>query len=76
MIADADHNGKRFVVRADEKLTAFFEMESAIADQAKIIQIASVFARDALTDKRLRVLMVRRGGVADSTVLIHLQRMG
>jgi hypothetical protein len=30
-IADANHdNGKRFVVRADEKLTAFLELESAI----------------------------------------------
>ena len=30
-IADAHRdNGKRFVVRADEKLTAFIELESAI----------------------------------------------
>jgi hypothetical protein len=30
-IADAHRdNGKRFVVRADEKLTAFLELESAI----------------------------------------------
>ena len=30
-IADAHpYNGKRFVVRADEKLTAFLELESAI----------------------------------------------
>ena len=30
-ISDAHHdNGKRFVVRADEKLTAFLELESAI----------------------------------------------
>jgi hypothetical protein len=30
-IADAHHDdGKRFVVRADEKLTAFLELESAI----------------------------------------------
>ena len=30
-IADAHHNdGERFVVRADEKLTAFVELESAI----------------------------------------------
>ncbi len=27
---DAHRDGKRFVVRADEKLTAFVEMESAI----------------------------------------------
>jgi hypothetical protein len=29
-IADAHRSGKRFVVRADEKLTAFLELESAI----------------------------------------------
>jgi hypothetical protein len=29
-IADAHRDGKRFVVRADEKLTAFMELESAI----------------------------------------------
>jgi len=29
-IADAHHNGKRFVVRADEILTAFLDLESAI----------------------------------------------
>jgi hypothetical protein len=30
-VADAHHgDGKRFVVRADEKLTAFMELESAI----------------------------------------------
>jgi hypothetical protein len=28
-IADAHRDGKRFVVRADEKLTAFIELESA-----------------------------------------------
>jgi len=28
-IADAHRNGKRFVVRADEKLTAFVELEAA-----------------------------------------------
>jgi SH3-like domain-containing protein len=31
-IADAQRDGKRFVVRADEKLTAFVELESAIKD--------------------------------------------
>jgi hypothetical protein len=30
-IADAHRDGKRFVVRADEKLTAFVELESAIS---------------------------------------------
>jgi hypothetical protein len=29
-IADAHRDGKRFVVRADEKLTAFHELESVI----------------------------------------------
>jgi len=29
-IADAKRDGKRFVVRADEKLTAFLELERAI----------------------------------------------
>jgi hypothetical protein len=34
-IADADRDdGKRFVVRADEKLTAFVELEAAIRDWA------------------------------------------
>jgi hypothetical protein len=36
-IADAHRdNGKRFVVRADEKLTAFVELESVI-NQSKIL---------------------------------------
>jgi hypothetical protein len=34
-IADAHRNGKRFVVRADEKLTAFMELESAIRAQLR-----------------------------------------
>jgi hypothetical protein len=29
-IADAHRDGKRYVVRADEKLTAFMELESTI----------------------------------------------
>jgi hypothetical protein len=29
-IADAHRDGKRFIVRADEKLTVFLELESAI----------------------------------------------
>jgi len=33
-IADADPDGKRFVVRADEKLTAFVELERAIFEFA------------------------------------------
>jgi hypothetical protein len=30
-IADADRHGKRFVVRGNEKLTAFVELESQLA---------------------------------------------
>jgi SH3-like domain-containing protein len=33
-IIDAHRDGKRFVVRADEKLTAFLELERAIYDFA------------------------------------------
>jgi len=33
-IVDANREGKRFVVRADEKLTAFPELESAIGRQS------------------------------------------
>jgi hypothetical protein len=29
-IADAHRDGKRFIVRADEKLTAFLELEAAL----------------------------------------------
>jgi hypothetical protein len=36
-IADAHRdNGKRFVMRADEKLTAFVELESAIRRDTKL----------------------------------------
>jgi hypothetical protein len=31
-IADAHHDGRRFFVRAHQKLTAFMELESAIKD--------------------------------------------
>jgi hypothetical protein len=33
-IADAHRDGQRFIVRADEKLTAFLELESAPGDFA------------------------------------------
>jgi hypothetical protein len=33
-IADADRDGKRFVVRADEMLTAFVELQRAIHEFA------------------------------------------
>jgi hypothetical protein len=36
-IADAHRgNGKRFIVRADEKLTAFLELESAVRTYRKL----------------------------------------
>jgi hypothetical protein len=35
-IADAHRDGRRFVVRADEKLTAFLEIESAIRKAQRI----------------------------------------
>jgi hypothetical protein len=34
-IADAHRSGKRFVVRADEKLTAFVELEAAIRNGSR-----------------------------------------
>jgi len=37
-VADAHRgNGKRFVVRADEKLTAFMEVESAIRSGQRLV---------------------------------------
>jgi len=33
-IADAHRDGKRFIVRADEKLTAFLELESACSPRS------------------------------------------
>ncbi len=33
-IVDAHRDGKRFIVRADEKLTAFLELETAIHEFA------------------------------------------
>jgi len=37
-IVDAHRGGKRFIVRADEKLTAFMELESAICAQGFRLQ--------------------------------------
>ena len=36
-IADAHRNGKRFIVHADEKLTAFMELESTIRAREGLI---------------------------------------
>jgi len=46
-VADAHRgDGKRFIVRADEKLTAFLEMQSAIRGCAELARRAGViFAR-------------------------------
>ena len=35
LVTDARDGGKRFVVRADERLTAFLELESAIKAKAR-----------------------------------------
>jgi len=35
-IADAHRNGKRFVVRADEKLTAFLELEVVVRNGQRL----------------------------------------
>jgi hypothetical protein len=41
-IADAHHDdGKRFVVHADEKLTAFIELEAAIRGLRRIVLTSS-----------------------------------
>ena len=35
MIVDAHRNGKRFIVRADEKLTAFLELERVTSESLR-----------------------------------------
>jgi len=43
-IADAHRgNGKRFLIRSDERLTAFVELESAIEPEAPRYSLAPVF---------------------------------
>jgi hypothetical protein len=46
-VADVHHgDGKRFIVRADEKLTAFVEPESAILGSRRIVLKANeIFSR-------------------------------
>ncbi|PYJ88659.1 MAG: hypothetical protein DME71_12370, partial [Verrucomicrobia bacterium] len=45
-VADAHRdNGKRFVVRADEKLTAFMELEAAIRAAASCLTFNSEYVR-------------------------------
>ena len=45
-IVDAHRNGKRYVVHADEKLTAFVEPESAIrACGGSFLTAAQIFSR-------------------------------
>ena len=42
-VADAHRDdGKRFVVRADEKLTAFLELESAIRGGQRLVRLRGV----------------------------------
>jgi hypothetical protein len=36
-IVDAHRGGKRFIVRADEKLTAFRELESSIRARSELV---------------------------------------
>jgi hypothetical protein len=38
-IADAHRDGKRFILRAEERLTAFLELESAIMKTAPAAQM-------------------------------------
>jgi hypothetical protein len=48
-IADAHRDGKRFVVRADEKLTAFVELESAIrAFESRALDVSDKFRHKKL----------------------------
>jgi hypothetical protein len=50
-IADAHRDdGKRFVVRADEKLTAFMELESAIRASASFTRSCTVKRHSAGTE--------------------------
>jgi hypothetical protein len=64
-IADAHRgDGKRFVVRADEKLTAFVELESAISACDELIwQVGEIFAKlVSLNGCRIRQLCPRLRG--------------
>ena len=63
-------DGNGFAVRADEKLTAFSELESGELSQPKIIQTRSVLAGETHPDTDCESV-VRRGGHLDQTVLIH-----
>jgi len=52
-IADAHRgDGNRFVVRADEKLTAFVELEAAIVDQRNSAEIEQSSERVNANEKR------------------------
>jgi len=45
-IMDAHGYGKRFIVRADERLTAFVELESAIRPCAELAcQVGEIFGK-------------------------------
>jgi len=47
-IVDAHGYGKRFIVRADEKLTAFVELERAVCISARIRANFAAFIKRAL----------------------------
>jgi hypothetical protein len=47
-ITDAHRDGKRFVVRADEKLSAFLELESAIGLAANCLDRLARFFPNSL----------------------------
>ena len=57
-VADAHRgDGKRFVVRADEKLTAFLELESATRDCGELLDNAGeVFGEDSVAQRKSRMI--------------------
>src|SRR6516165_7848109 len=60
-IADAHRDGKRFVVRADEKLTAFMELEAASCERMRATaSIASRLSR-CITIILRSLLITHRG---------------
>ena len=65
-IVDAHRgDGKRFIVRADQKLTAFAELESAIGRiGGSLIAWLGLIMRPALSEVRLQLLRFRRAAKA------------
>ena len=63
-IADAHRgDGKRFVVRADEKLTAFVELESAI----RAVERPEPRNRQSTTHKAVRAFALAKFAVSNQT---------